>query len=50
MTPDQFIAKWQASTLTERAAAQTHFNDLCALLGEPTGVLLCGTAGGRLFL
>ncbi len=36
MTPDQFIAKWQASTLTERAAAQSHFNDLCALLDEPT--------------
>jgi type II restriction/modification system DNA methylase subunit YeeA len=36
VTPDQFIAKWQASTLTERAAAQSHFNDLCALLDEPT--------------
>jgi hypothetical protein len=36
VTPDQFIAKWQASTLTERAASQSHFNDLCALLGEDT--------------
>lgn len=36
MTPDQFIAKWRASMLTERAAAQSHFNDLCALLDEPT--------------
>jgi type II restriction/modification system DNA methylase subunit YeeA len=34
MTPDQFIQKWKASELTERAAAQSHFNDLCALLGE----------------
>jgi type II restriction/modification system DNA methylase subunit YeeA len=36
LTPDQFIAKWAASTLTERAASQSHFNDLCALLDEPT--------------
>ncbi len=36
MTPTAFIAKWQASTRNERAAAQEHFLDLCALLGEPT--------------
>ena len=36
MTPEQFIAKWQAAKLTERAAAQSHFIDLCELLGEPT--------------
>ncbi|MBV5308111.1 DNA methyltransferase [Chromatium okenii] len=36
MTPDQFIAKWQASTLKERSAAQEHFIDLCRLLNEPT--------------
>ena len=36
MTPDQFIAKWQANTRPERAAFVEHFNDLCALLGEPT--------------
>src|SRR5215212_5039339 len=36
MTPDQFIKKWSASTLTERAASQSHFIDLCALLDEPT--------------
>lgn len=36
MTPDQFIKKWKASTLTERAAAQSHFIDLCLLLEEPT--------------
>ena len=35
-TPRAFIAKWRASELTERAAAQSHFNDLCRLLGEPT--------------
>ena len=36
MTPLEFIAKWQASELNERAAAQEHFIDLCRLLGEPT--------------
>lgn len=36
MTPQQFIKKWRDSTLKERAASQSHFNDLCALLGEPT--------------
>ena len=36
MTPQFFIQKWRRAALTERAAAQSHFNDLCALLGEPT--------------
>lgn len=36
MTPEAFIKKWKASTLTERAASQSHFIDLCALLDEPT--------------
>jgi type II restriction/modification system DNA methylase subunit YeeA len=34
MTPQQFIAKWKPVALTERATAQTHFLDLCALLGH----------------
>jgi len=29
-----FIARWQRNTLTERSAAQSHFLDLCAVLGE----------------
>lgn len=36
MTPEQFIAKWQANTRNERAACQEHFIDLCRLLDEPT--------------
>ena len=36
MTPNAFIAKWHASELKERSAAQEHFIDLCRLLGEPT--------------
>ena len=34
--PSAFIAKWRASELKERSAAQEHFIDLCRLLGEPT--------------
>lgn len=34
MTPQQFIQKWKPVSLTERAAAQSHFIDLCALLGH----------------
>ncbi len=33
--PD-FIAKWKSSTLTERAAAQSWFTDLCRALDVPT--------------
>ena len=36
MTPEAFIKKWKTSTLTERAASQSHFIDLCALMDEPT--------------
>ncbi|HET6410121.1 MAG TPA: DNA methyltransferase, partial [Chthoniobacteraceae bacterium] len=35
MTPQQFIAKWQAAQLSERSACQQHFLDLCELLGQP---------------
>ncbi|MBB5710599.1 DNA methyltransferase [Sphingomonas xinjiangensis] len=44
MTPHEFLTKWRASELKERSASQSHFNDLCALLGvvdpvsaDPTG-------------
>lgn len=33
MTPHAFIAKWRNIELKERTASQSHFNDLCALLG-----------------
>ncbi len=33
MTPHGFIAKWRGTELKERSASQSHFNDLCALLG-----------------
>jgi len=60
MNPDQFIDKWRASTLKERSASQSHFNDLCKLLGvdnptdaDPKGERYCfergasKTAGGE---
>ena len=30
-----FVTRYKASTLTERQVAQTHFNDLCEVLGQP---------------
>ncbi len=35
MTPIEFAAKWRGVTTGERASAQSHFLDLCAMLGEP---------------
>ena len=35
ITPQQFVAKWRHVTVTERAGSQSHFNDLCDLLGLP---------------
>ena len=52
MTPDRFIAKWRASELKERSAAQEHFVDLCRLLdvatpaeADPTGESYCFEKG-----
>lgn len=33
MEPDRFIKLWKDNPLSERASAQSHFIDLCALLG-----------------
>ncbi len=30
-----FVTRWRASTLTEKSAAQTHFIELCQVLGKP---------------
>ena len=62
MRVDEFVAKWRNAALREHANSQTHFNDLCAVLGvaapvvgDPSGesytfekhVDLPGGAGGR---
>jgi type II restriction/modification system DNA methylase subunit YeeA len=31
----EFVERWKASTLSERAASQSHFIDLCEVLGQP---------------
>ena len=36
MTAAEFAAKWLDNSLKESAASQSHFNDLCAVLGVPT--------------
>ncbi len=33
MTPQEFVAKWRDNQLKERSGSQSHFIDLCALLG-----------------
>jgi len=38
LSPQEFVSKWRNVELKERSAAQSHFNDVCALLGEPTPV------------
>ncbi len=35
LTVPEFVARWQRSTLSERSAAQSHFIDLCEVLGQP---------------
>ena len=36
LTLPDFVVRWQRSNLSERAAAQSHFNQLCEVLGERT--------------
>jgi type II restriction/modification system DNA methylase subunit YeeA len=38
LTPEAFVTKWKAVELKERSAAQSHFNDLCAMLNEPAPI------------
>jgi hypothetical protein len=35
LTPAAFAAKWKGVETTEKASAQSHFLDLCRMLGEP---------------
>ena len=38
LSPQEFVAKWRKVELKERSAAQSHFNDLCRLVGHLTPV------------
>src|SRR2546427_715871 len=35
LTVPEFVSRWQSCTLSERSAAQSHFIEVCDLLGEP---------------
>lgn len=35
MNPNQFVDKWEKVELKERASAQSHFEDVCRLVGHP---------------
>ncbi|MGI8910884.1 MAG: class I SAM-dependent DNA methyltransferase [Rubrobacteraceae bacterium] len=35
LTPQEFVARWERVTLSERASYQQHFLDLCEMLDEP---------------
>jgi type II restriction/modification system DNA methylase subunit YeeA len=35
LTLPEFIQRWESATLSERSAAQSHFIDLCEVLGQP---------------
>jgi hypothetical protein len=52
MNPNDFIRKWDGVTLREKQASQSHFNDLCRLLGlsdpiaaDPAGEWFCFEKG-----
>ncbi len=36
LSPRDFVTKWRHVMINESASAQSHFNDLCAVLGQPT--------------
>jgi type II restriction/modification system DNA methylase subunit YeeA len=36
ISPQEFVVKWAEVTLTEKAASQSHFIDLCRLLDQPS--------------
>jgi hypothetical protein len=38
LSPQEFVDKWRKVELKERSASQSHFNDLCRLVGHPTPV------------
>jgi hypothetical protein len=38
LSPHEFYNKWRRVELKERTASQSHFNDLCRLVGHPTPI------------
>ncbi len=48
LSPQEFVAKWRQVSVKERSAAQSHFNDLCTLLGVELPLALATPDGVRL--
>ncbi|MBI1298868.1 class I SAM-dependent DNA methyltransferase [bacterium] len=38
LSPQEFVAKWRGVTQKERSVSQSHFNDLCRLVGHATPI------------
>jgi hypothetical protein len=38
VSPQEFVARLRYASLKERSATQSHFGDLCRLLGEQTRI------------
>ena len=36
ISPQEFVNKWRQVTANEKKMAQSHFNDLCRLIGHAT--------------
>lgn len=36
LSPQEFVAKWRSVTANESKVAQSHFNELCRLIGQPS--------------
>lgn len=45
LSAQEFVAKWRTVELKERSASQSHFNDLCRLVGHPTPVAVLDAYG-----
>jgi hypothetical protein len=48
LSPTEFVAKWSRIQQKERSTAQSHFNDLCRLVGHPEPLEM--DPGGRDFV
>jgi hypothetical protein len=50
LPPREFVDKWKKSALKETAASQSHFNDICYLVGHQTPAELDPTGQRFTFL
>lgn len=50
LTPQQFLANWRGTTLSERSSYQAHFNEVCQLVGYETPTGTGVDAAGNTFM